>query len=350
MVLLVVAHLVVTGAREGLGVGGRVRALDAFDLDEESSFGTAVGSTRHVPIVSESLALTKNMVQSNAMFPGYHTRASARRVEASRSAGGDFKLEATTRGIGLLLKYIMGAAQTITPTTLTTGVYEYVIPLGLGLGKSLTIQKQFYDMGGTIVQAFDYPGSKIPKAGFALGQDGALEITASVDARDEVKQASPTAASYGSYKPFRFRDAKIKKNGGQLSQSVIVRGMSIDIERPMDADRRGIGGGGLKGEQTENDFPAISGNMEGEFADPAHWYDDYANDTAFALALLFEGATIASTYKETLEFTMPAAKLDGESPKAGGPGTVTTALPFTVGWDGTNPDMTVRYVTADASL
>src|SRR5688572_29115153 len=110
-------------------------------IGEETTYGTAVAPTRAYPLLSESLELQKNIIQSNAMFPGgYHTRAAARRVESSRGAAGDIRVEATTRGMGLLLKHIMCAAATITPTTLATGVYEYSFPLGLSLGDSLTVQ------------------------------------------------------------------------------------------------------------------------------------------------------------------------------------------------------------------
>lgn len=322
-----------------------------FGLGEESTFGTAVAPTRFYPISDESLELKKNTIESDAMIPGgYNARQASRRVVSSYGVEGDFNVDVTTRGLGLMLKYLFGPNQTITPTSLFSGVWQYTIPLALSGGKSLTIQKQLYDMAGTAIQAFDYTGCKLTKGEFSVSVDSMLKLGVSVDGRNEVKQASPTAASYTSQKPFSFIGATLKVDGSAIASDIIVKSASVSLERPMDVDRRGLGNAGLKGEQAENDFPMVSGSLDCEFVRAADWYDAFQADTSIALVLLFEGATIASTFKETFELTIPAIKLDGESPKTNGPGVVTTTVPFTGLYDGTNSTITARYVTADTAL
>src|ERR1044072_2072012 len=114
----------------------------------------------------------------------------------------------------------------------------------------------------------------------------------------------------------------------------------------MDVDRRGLGNAGLKGEQQENDFAAVSGSLGCEFVRAADWYDAFAADSQVSLSLIFTGATISGANSEKFQLDMPAIYLDGESPKVGGPGTVETTVPFTALYNGSASTISATYVTA----
>ena len=241
----------------------------------------------------------------------------------------------------------MGPA--LTPTVAQQGgtiAYLHTYLLGLSGGKSLTFQKQVRDNTGTVVAAFDYPGSKIAKAEFTISTDSMLEVNCTVDSRDEVVQASPAIGVYVNSKPFYFAQGLVKLAGTQVTD--ILKDASVTIEKPMDVDRRGLGNAGRKSEQTENDFPMISGKMSSEFANLTN-YTRFTNNTPLEFILEFTGANIASTFNETLRITIPEIHIDGESPKVGGPDTVKVDLPFTGFFDGTNNAMKIEYLTLDAA-
>lgn len=323
-----------------------------FGIGEESTYGTAVAPTRFYPIASESLALAKHTIESDAMLPGaYNTRLAARRVLSSKGVTGDFNVDVTTKAIGLILKYLFGPSQTVTVTQQgATTAYLHTYNLALSGGKSLTIQKQLRDNAGAAIQAFDYSGCKIIKGGFSISTDAMLKLALSVDGRNEAKQASPTTASYVTQKPFYFAQAVLSVGGTPIAGDIIVKSATIDLERPMDVDRRGLGNAGLKGEQAENDFPKVTGSLACEFVRAADWYDAFAADTQLALALVFTGAQIASPYNEKFQLDLPAIFLDGESPKVGGPGVVSMTVPFTALSDGTNSALKATYITTDTAV
>lgn len=330
-------------------MGVAVGQQTVFGLVEETTYGAAAVPSRFHEISQESLALSLNKIRSNAMRPGgYNPRLGSREVISSRSAAGDFKVDVTNRNMGLLLKHIMGPA--LTPTVVQQGgttAYLHTYLLGLSGGKSLTLQKQLRDNTGAVVAAFDYPGSKIAKAEFTIGTDSMLELNCSVDSRNEAVQGSPAVSSFPATRPFYFAQGLVKLAGTQVTD--IIRDASVTIERPMDTDRRGLGNAGLKSEQTENDFPAISGKMSSEFSNLTN-YNRFNSNAALEFVLEFVGANIAGAYNEMFRITIPEIHIDGESPKVGGPDTVKTEIPFTGFFDGTNPAMRIEYLTADTAV
>lgn len=321
-----------------------------FGFGEESAYGTAVAPTRFLPVYNENLELKKNTVISDAIIPGgYNAQSAARRKQSTRDVNGGFQVDATTTSFGLILKCLFGASVAPTITTLTTGVYQHVYNLNLAGGKSQTFQKHIRDSAGTVIQAFDYPGAKISKGEFSVATNSMLTLKCDVDARDEVKQASPTASSYASQDPFFFRQGTIKIGGSALAADVIVKDTNFSIQRPMDVARIGIGNNGLKAEQAENAFPKVSGKFSAEFLRVSDWYDAFTNDTQLSLQYVFQGPLISGGYYKTLTFDLPAIFLDGESPKTTGQGLIATSIPYTTLYDGTNPTIKATYITTDAA-
>jgi len=114
-------------------------------------------------------------------------------------------------------------------------------------------------------------------------------------------------------------------------------------------DRYNLGNSGIKNQQVINGFRSITGKLTAEFTDTS-LLAKFIADTETALVLTFEGSTIASTYKDTLRITIPAAKFDADTPNVDGPGVVDVGFTFSAYDNGTDEPLTIFYQTADSAL
>jgi hypothetical protein len=323
-----------------------------FGVGEEADFGVAVAPNRYHTVSSAPIKQQKNIIESDTFLPGaYNSRLADRRVVSSRGVSGDFSTDVTNKKMGLLFKHGLGAAQTVTPTQQGgTPAYLHTYDLALSGEESLTLQTAFRANDGTLRQAFDRAGCKISKVEFSNSVDAMLKMNCSVDGRSEAKQASPGVASYVEQKPFHFGQGEIYVDGVLLASDILVKSWTVTIERGMDSDRRGIGGGGLKGVQVENDFAVVSGQLECEFVRASDWYDAFNNDTELELSIRYTGAQISGAYYDKFQLDLPAIFLNGDSPAMDGGGVVPLTIPFEARSNGTDPAISLQYTTTDTTV
>lgn len=321
-----------------------------FGIGEETTYGTAVVPSRFLPITEESLELSKEEIEDNSIYPGgYEAKRSETYETGDRNPEGSFSLQVTTKSMGLLFKHILGPTltPTVTQQAATTAYLHTYLP-GLSGGKALTVQKQLRDNAGAVVAAFDYPGTKITKASFSVESNGFLILEVDVNSRDEVVQASPATASYVTSRPFHFAQGELRIAGTAVSD--VVKEASIEIERPLDVERFGLGNNGLKSEPAENDSLTVGGSLTSEFNNLTSYYNRFNANTPLELVLEFVGANIASTYDERLTITLADIRMTGETPKVGGKELVELSVPFVARHNGTDPTIELQYMTTDVAV
>lgn len=332
-----------------------------FGMVTEVTPGTPGTVTRFLGVQSTTLAMKKNTVQGedlrapsatggSGLFP-----RSSRRVVDSWDAGGDVVLDVPFHGAGLLFQHMLGSfAATATQQAASTAYLQTHVAATLG-GKTFTAQAGKPDASGT-VRPFTYTGCKITKWLLTAELNKFLNLTVSVDAWQELTPDNPQGTSAGpvlasaTYPTgeqfFHFVQGTIY-NGGTLATAAGVTSLNtpvaaarvlkadVSCENALDVGRfflAGTGGStvaGVKGEQLENAFRKLGGNLTVEFFDLASYYDTFAADTSTALELIFAGPIIASTYHYQLSVLIPNIKYDGQSPPVPGPGVLQMAMPFT---------------------
>lgn len=324
-----------------MGIG----LVTQFGIAEESTFGTAVTVDKFHEIQRETLKRNPpNRVPTAGLRAGGVNVMRAGPVP-TQSAAGDVEMLVQTTGMGRYFKQLVGG----TPTNAQQGgtpAYLETFNLGTLAAKSLTLQKGIEEAAGT-VRPFTYPGSKLLSGTFACAIDEALRLTMTFDCRKEETSTSLATASYSTPKFFHFGQANLKFAGSAVAS---VTAADLTIARNLKTDSFYFNAGGLKGEQRENDFPAVTGNVTAEFTDRTAFYDRFAADTAFALVLEFTGDVISGIYSELLRITVPEVRLIGETPSADGPDVVTTTCPWEAFYDGTNAGVKIEYVTTDTSI
>ena len=322
----------------GAGIGAQ------FGIANETTFNTYVAPTRFYEFNSESLNYNKNTVVGMGLRAGGQVARSQRRVVTTSDASGDIVMDLPTRGLGLLLSHAMGTAPT--GTLVTTGVYTYSFTLGDVFGRSFSAQAGVPQYGGSVI-AKTLTGCKV--SSFQLGVDngGIATGTFSVDAAGLVTSQSLATASYalnGSI--FHFAQGALTVDAGAVTN---VRDFSLSVDNNLKADRYNLGGSGAKSEQTIGGFRSISGSLTAEFTDTP-LMNKFLTDASAALVLTFTGDTIASTHKDTLTITLPAVKLNGDTPKVGGDGPVDLSIDFDAFDNGTDQPLTIVYKTSESTL
>lgn len=295
-------------------------------LAKETVWGTSVTPTRFLEFTSENLERRQNVAVSNGIRAGRRYGGQGRRI-TSNDAGGTVSTEVAASGFGLLFEQLLGSVATV--NDLASFVWSHTFTPGTLTGKSLTVQKGVQKPDGT-VQAFTYPGSKILSADFSIDQDGMLMADWEIDAKNEVTATALATASYTAPIVFTYSEGAVKV-GGVTKANVRSVG-SLQIVNNLLTDRRFLGNTGLKSEQTNVPFDAISGNLDVEFQNLTDFYNLFIADTSAVLVLEFIGPIISGAHNYTLRFTINDCRFEGETPKVGGPELVYQDVPF-VGLD-----------------
>lgn len=322
----------------GSGIGSQL------GIATESTFNTPVTVTRFYEFTSESLNYQKKTAVGMGLRAGGQLPRAQRRVVTTTDISGDFVMDLPTRGLGLVLAHAMGSFPS--PTTVSSGVYSYTMTLGDVAGKSFTSQVGVPQYGGTVTPK-TVGGCKIPNFELSVGTGQIAVGKFGIDAASFTTGTALATASYSaSTNVFHFAQGALTVDGSAVAN---IKDFSLSVDNVLKADRYNLGSAGIKSEQIINGFRKVSGKISAEFTDTT-LLTKYLSDASLALSLTFTGATIASTYKDSLTITVSAVKLDGETPKVGGPGVIDVNFTFEAYDNGTDAPLTIVYQTADSAL
>lgn len=313
----------------------------------ESTYGTPVAVDRFYEFTSESIGRNNNILQSNGIRAGARNlRRGAKRSLSTHDASGSIEMEVATKGFSRWFQHILGSTPTVVQQG-ATPAYLHTHALASTQGKSLTILKSLRQGDSTEVETFRYHGCKITSAEFSISAGEILTLSIDVDAEDEDTVTAMPTATFLDAPVFHFKQGVLKVDGSSVAA---VTSASVSVENPMQTDRYYLGSAGLKAEPRENDFPAVSGSLSAEFLSPTVFYDRFVADSAAALILEFEGATISGAYKETLRITVPEVHFTGETPKVGGPDIVALDVPYEAAAVGSTAGTTIEYISTDTAV
>ena len=337
--------------------------LDAqLGIAAESTWGTAVTVTRFLEFNSESLQREPEFLEPTGLRVGTKYKRSGR-VRVSRTGvSGDFSLEFATRGMGLLVRHMLGSALATPVQIAATTAYRQAHVPGDFRTLGLTIQVGRPEPSST-VRAFTYAGCKIPSWEFMVSDSEIATLNVNVDGRSETTATALASASYlAGATNFDFSQATLFLGGtasttsgvtsitGGTAVATIVREFRISGEAPMANERYGLGNAGLKAEQLENDTPTITGTLAAEF-NRTELYDLFANNTVTALRMRMSGAAIGVSGENfTIEFLCPAVRFKAAAPTVDGPDVVQMSTDFEAYSDETNPTIQVMIISDETSL
>lgn len=338
--------------------------LDAqCGIAAESTWGTAVTVTRFLELQKESLAQKPGWQEPSSLRPGVKHRRASRVRQSSKTVEGDMEFEWATKGMGLLVRHMLGSP-IATPTLIVAGAYRQAHVPGDFRGLGLTAQIGRPEPGTGTVRPHTYIGCKIPSWEFSLKDQETPRLKVSVDGRREDTAIALASASYlAGATTFDFSQATLKLGGtatttsgvtsiaGGTAVATVITDIMLKGETPMANARRGLGNAGLKSEQLENNYPTITGSLSAEFA-RSELYDPFVGNTTTALELVLTGGVIGATAENyTLSFILPAMKIKEAAPTVDGPDVVKMSLSVEGYSDETtNPPIQILIKSDEAAI
>lgn len=313
----------------------------------EETYGTYKAPSRFLPFESEGISLEKNYIKTAGLRAGRLSQAKNLHTATTRTVAGDFSTEFFNQGMGILLNQLHG--ETVTPTKIEEkSAYKQVHKIGTSdpFGKSMTVQVGRPDNAGT-VRPFSYLGCKVTEFKVSIDANGVAMLSVSVDGADEVTAESLGSASYSATAaPFDFTQMVLKAGGSELAY---VRNVDISVAIGQNTERYHLGNEGTKDTPIVNELLGVTASATLEFSGLTD-HERYKKAETTELVLTGTGATIVEALKFKSVFTMPAAKQVSSSPVVGGPDVITQDVTFECLDDGTNPPLTVEYVSSDSTL
>lgn len=309
----------------------------------ETTYGTYATPTRFLEVNAFAVKNAIERIESNALRSTNRVLRSDRWVANPKGVAGTVEHEVQSKGFGLLFKHMLGGAAIATPSG-GTNTRDQTFTLGDTYGLSLTVQAGIPDVSGT-VQPFSWLGTKVASWTLTNDVDGILMLELTLDGASETTAESLAAASYPASSELLTYVGGLITIGGVAYD---VTSFELTGENGLKTDRYFIRQNTAKMEPIIAAPVGLSGSIGSEFVDLTQ-YQRFTAGTVGAVVAKWEGSTIESSFKYTVQVTLPAVRFDGETPEVGGPDVVPATFPFRVLNDGSNEPITVLYRSTDTS-
>ncbi len=321
-----------TAVRSGLG--GQLMYAD------ESTYGTFVAPTKSLEMVSETLKLTIERIDSKGLRAG--RRLVGKWQPGKRSAGGDVDLEVAGTGFGGLLKHCLGGIATTGagPAYTHTATVD-ALPVGF------TAQVGRPDVTDGTVHPFTYLGCRVNTWDLSVKAGELLMLKPAVVAMDET-----LAQSLGT-----FSDPA----GPLLSYvggAITVGGTEVDLldfafkgDNKLDGARFRLRGDARIKQPLENSWREISGVLTADFEGLTQ-YNHFVNADEVSLVATFDGPLIVGGGGAFYSVVITAnIRVDGQTPNVAGPAILTQPLQVKVVGSGATDALafSAAYTTTDAT-
>ena len=308
----------------------------SINIIQETVYGTYVAPTRAIEYTDEKFDWKPKRVQGAGLRASSRIARSGRRVTTTVQGDGSVEIEATSKGMGILLDSALGSS-TSTAVGATT-CYQQVFTFG-DTPKSLTVQKSIPEAGGTI-DAASFLGCMVNSWTFTAPQDDLAKFSFDMDVRDlDVSQTFATLTYPSSPSLYHFALASITIGGSVTvptttalasggTATTDVREFELTVSNNLKDDRYNFGSAGKKSKPTVGQRVG-TGKFSAEYTSTTY-RTAFIADTELPITLTFTSAESLATGFAQLQVVLPACKLDAGIPISNKGDLVIVEYPFTV--------------------
>lgn len=326
----------------------------------ESTWGTAVTVSRFIEHTNESLQFKPTFTEGAGLRPGVLSKRVTRTRQSRKSVEGDVEFELATKGMGLLVKHMLGSTVT-TPTLIAGTAFKQVhTPQGL-FGLGLTAQVGRPEPGTGTVVPFTYAGCKVTSWEFTCDDSSNPMLKLSFLGRSETTATALASATYlAGSTVFDYASTSLKLGGTPSTSAgettiasgvplvAIAKDITITGESALDDERFGLGNAGLRAQPLQNDFQTYTGSLTAEFA-KTELYDPFQAGTILPIQFDLTGAVISGSDVFRVSFIMPACIIKSATPNVSGPDLVSMKLDFEAYSNGVDPTIQIKIVSDESS-
>jgi hypothetical protein len=289
----------------------------SLNVVEETTYGTYVAPTRAVEYLDGTELLTEvEFYDGMGMKSGNRAANEDRAIETQRGVTGKIVTEATTKGLGRLLKWAAGdsASTLVSGSTYQQNFYPGDTPA------SFTAQQGVPETTSGTVNVYSYLGCMISGWSFSVGRGAEAKFEFDVVGRSLDTGQSLASLTYPSgYAVYSFKDVAATYGGtvtaptttalasGGTSATNILE-FNLQVDNKLNIDRRYFGSAGLRSKPIVGGYREITGSFTAAYEGTAY-RDDYLANTSRSLVVTLTSSSALSTGYATLQFVLPAIKL-----------------------------------------
>lgn len=311
----------------------------------ESTYGTPVTPTRFAEFFNESFAEPDNAIKTAGIRSGVIVQRQDRVAQGFEDPRGGFELELHNKGMGLLLKHLVGSVSSAQPDAGgNPTVWEHTITPGSLDALSLTFEIGWKDTAGNGFRK-TVEGAQCLDWEIGVKKGEFAKLKSNWVAEHMTVATGVTTASYpSSTTPFHWANAAATIAGGSVS----FEEFRLTCKNSLDTGRY-FGGSRQRSQCVENGHREITGLIVPEFGD---WtaYNRFVNGTTAALTMFLTGGVISGSYSYALEITLNV-RFTGETPKLTGLERIMQPLPFEAlaTSDVGSTALSIKYRTTDST-
>ena len=318
----------------------------AILVGKETTYGTKASTwTRAYEGKADSFKRNQEALESVGFRAGMETVRSDRRRQINMGGEGGLEIDVLSKGFGLLLQGMLGTVSGPTQIGATTAYTTTAISSADDPDDAFSVQVLRTDSAGT-QRVFTHLGSVI--TGWELKQEvnGLANVNLNFDFQDvNTSEAAGTPSYPASALPYDWTQCVVSIGGSPVD----VRTISLSGELGMKTDRRYLKGSALKAQPKRAAVPSFTGNIELDMVSLALYANFVAGDIV-PITFVWTGANISGAEYHKVTVTLASCQFDGSSPEASLDDLTSQALPFKVLDNGTDPAVSVAYISTDTSL
>lgn len=317
----------------------------ALHVGVESTYGTPVAPTRSFEAKADAWKANYQRIDSVGMRAGYQALRSDRRVVVNMGGAGSLEVDVLNKGMGLLFQGLLGGAVAPTQQASTSAYLQTYTSTSDGPNKSYTIQ-QVRPKVTSGSEEFTHHGCVATAWSLSQNVDGLLVLNISYDFEDvDTTTAAGTPTYPAATTPFHWAQCSATIDGDAVS----LRDFTFQADLGFKVDRRYLRGSSLKKQPVRAAVPGYSGTINVDFEDLTR-YEEYVAGTVTPLVVTWTGGEIESPHNYEIELSLPAVEWTGESPTASMDDLAVQPLPFRALYNGTDPTVTLTYMSTDTTV
>lgn len=257
-----------------------------FGLGVETTYGTAVAPTRFLDLISEGIQFEENHDRIDTI----RSYSTLQMPLLNGIVKGPAELAANYAGSGILFKYLIGSATTVTGTSnthtfpATTGI-DATDRIGLGL--TVCVRRG-------AAHFFKYAGCKVIGLTHSMGTDAASRWTWNFLDKSQsysTTGSDTTSGSYPTMLPVSPSHVSINFDGGA---SLVARNCQITVENPVD-EFYVLGSTTIGAEPDRNGVLKVTGQAEVAFSTTTD-YDKFIAGADVDVQIIATNTTQSLTY------------------------------------------------------
>lgn len=319
----------------------------SFQVGKESTYGTAVAMSRAYEVKSDGWKDQIENIPSVGMRPGMQGEGSDRQKTIVMGTTATTTWDVLNKGGGLLFQALLGSSSGPTQVAATAAYTSTFATTTAAPGDYYSTQMQRVDSGDTL-RIFTTVGCAITNWKFSHAVGGNLELELGWDGRQTVTtESAGSGVSPTSAAAFDWTMLNVTVNGTETCLS----NFEVSGDLGLKTDRRLMcaTSAGLKRAPKRAAVPSITGAFTSEF-DDLTLYNLYKAGTIVPIVATWTGAQIESGQNFTLTITLPACKLEGDTPESSLTDMTMQPITFKALYNQSDAMMTLTYKSTDQTL